>query len=157
MSERFAAAVGRRVVSRASAEELGSLTHIVVDVGKRKLSSLVMGKGRKAMLVDWDQVSGFGPDAVMIADESALHEPRDDHESAAADGKLDLVGRLVLSDMGEELGESSDVVFDPETGTIETLLIGEREVPAESILGAGSYAVVVKAPSAAARSPDSGP
>jgi sporulation protein YlmC with PRC-barrel domain len=32
MSERFAAAVGRKVVSRTSAEELGKLAHIVVDV-----------------------------------------------------------------------------------------------------------------------------
>jgi uncharacterized protein YrrD len=146
VSERFAAAVGRNVVSRASAEGLGNLTHIVVDVPKRKVSSLVLGKGRKAVLVDWDQVTGFGPDAVMITDESALHEPRDDHESDGADGKLDLVGRRVLSDMGEGLGDSSDVIFDPASGTLETLVIGEREVPAESILGAGSYAVVVKAP-----------
>jgi sporulation protein YlmC with PRC-barrel domain len=146
MSERFTTAVGRKMVSRASAEELGSLTHIVVDVPHRKVTSLVMGKGRKAALVDWDQVSGFGPDAVMIADESALHQPRDDHEGAAADGKLELVGRRVLSDMGEELGEASDVVFDPASGAVETLVIGELEVPATSILGAGSYAVVVKAP-----------
>jgi sporulation protein YlmC with PRC-barrel domain len=146
MSERFTAAAGRRVVSRASAEELGNLSYIVVDVPGRTVSSLVVGKGRKAALVDWDQVSGFGPDAVMIADESALHEPRDDRESAAAGGKLELVGRRVLTDMGEGLGETSDVVFDPATGTVETLVIGEQELPATSILGAGSYAVVVKAP-----------
>lgn len=146
MSERFTAAVGRKLVSRASAEELGSLSHLVVDVPQRKVTSLVTGKGRKAALVDWDQVSGFGPDAIMIADEGALHRPRDDRESAAAEGKLEFVGRLVLSDMGDELGEVTDVIFDPATGTIETLVIGDREVPASSILGAGSYAVVVKAP-----------
>ncbi|HEY5318579.1 MAG TPA: PRC-barrel domain-containing protein [Solirubrobacteraceae bacterium] len=146
MSERFAAAVGRKLVSRASAEELGALTHIVADVSRNKVASLVMGKGRKAVLVDWDQVSGFGPDAVMVADENALYAPRDDRESAAADGKLDLIGQRVLSDMGESLGEASDIVFDPASGVLETLVIGEREVPATSILGAGSYAVVVKAP-----------
>ncbi|HWF74765.1 MAG TPA: PRC-barrel domain-containing protein [Solirubrobacteraceae bacterium] len=147
MSERFTAAMGRRAVSRASAEELGTLAHLVVDVPHRKVSSLVLGKGRKAVLVDWDQVSGFGPDAVMIAAESALHQPRDGHEKAAADGKLELVGRRVLSDTGDGLGESSDVVFDPASGSVETLVVGDTEVPATSILGAGSYAVVVKAPS----------
>jgi len=133
-------------VSRASAEELGELTHIVVDVARRQVTALVAGKGRKAVLVDWDQVSGFGPDAVMVTDESALHPPRDDHESAAADGKLDLVGKRVLSDMGEDLGETSDVVFEPASGAVETLVVGARELPATSVLGAGSYAVVVKAP-----------
>ncbi len=82
----------------------------------------------------------------MVTDDSALHDPRDDHESAAADGKLELIGKRVLSDKGEGLGEASDVVFDPATGTVETLVIGGREVPATSFLGAGSYAVVVKAP-----------
>lgn len=146
MSERFTAAVGRKMVSRASAEELGSLTHLVVDVPHRTVTSLVMGKGRRAALVDWDQVSGFGPDAIMIADDSAVHQPRDDHENAAADGKLELLGMRVLSDMGDGLGEVTDVVFDPASGGLETLVVGEREVPAASILGAGSYAVVVKAP-----------
>jgi len=146
MSERFAAAVGRKLVSRASAEELGALSHLVVDVKQRKVSSLIVGKGRKAALVDWDQVTGFGPDAVMVTDAGALHEPRDDHESAAADGKLELIGKRVLSDKGDGLGEASDVIFDPATGTVETLVIGDREVPATSFLGAGSYAVVVKAP-----------
>lgn len=146
MSERFAAAAGRKVVSRTSAEELGALTHIVVDVKERKVTSLVMGKGRKAVLLDWEQISGFGPDAVMAADESAAHRPRDDHERAAVEGKLELVGRRVLSDTGDHLGQTSDVVFDPASGVLEALVIGERDVPATSILGAGSYAVVVKAP-----------
>lgn len=147
MSERFAAAFGRKFVSRSSAEELGALTHIVVDVKEQKVTSLVMGKGRKAVLVDWPQVSGFGPDAVMVADESALRAPRDDHERAAAEGELELVGRRVLSDLGEGMGEASDVVFDPDVGMVETFVVGERELPASSVLGAGSYAVVVKAPS----------
>jgi sporulation protein YlmC with PRC-barrel domain len=146
VSERFAAAEGRKVVSRTSAEELGAVTHIVVDVKRQKVTSLVVGKGRKAVLVDWDQVSGFGPDAVIVADDNALHTPRDDRESAAAGGKLELLGKRVLSDMGNDLGEASDVVFDPSSGTVETLVIGDREVPATSMLGAGSYAVVVKAP-----------
>ncbi|HWF50025.1 MAG TPA: PRC-barrel domain-containing protein [Solirubrobacteraceae bacterium] len=146
MSERFTAATGRKLVSRASAEALGTLSHLVIDVPKRQVTSLVMGKGRKARLVDWDEVSGFGPDAIMIADESALHEPRDDHESAAGGGKLELVGKRVLSDMGNELGAVTDVVFDPASGAIETLVIGEQEVAASSILGVGSYAAVVKAP-----------
>ena len=100
MSERFAAASGRKVVSRTSAEELGKLAHIVIDAKRRQVTSLVVGKGRKALLIAWDQVSGFGPDAVMIADETALHEPRGDREHADADGKRELVGKRTLSDAG---------------------------------------------------------
>lgn len=146
MSDRFAAASGRKIVSRTSAEELGKLSHIVVDVKRPQVTALVVGKGRKALLVAWEQVNGFGPDAVMVADESALHPPRDDRERAAADGKLELVGKRALSDMGNDLGTVSDVVFDPLTGVIEILVLGDREEPAGSLLGAGSFAAVVRAP-----------
>jgi sporulation protein YlmC with PRC-barrel domain len=146
MSERFAAASGRRVISRTSAEELGNLAHIVIDVKRRQISSLVVGKGRKALLIAWGQVSGFGPDAIMIADETALQEPRDDGEQAAADGKLELVGKRALSDIGNDLGTVSDVVFDPDTGAIQSILVGDREHPAVSLLGAGSFAVIVREP-----------
>ena len=146
MSDRFAAASGRKVVSRKSAEGLGTLAHIVVDVKRRQVASLVVGKGRKALLVDWEHVSGFGPDAVMVVDESALHPPRDDRENAAADGKLELVGKRALTDTGNDLGTVSDVVFDPVTGSIESLVLGDREEPAASLLGAGSFAAIVRAP-----------
>jgi sporulation protein YlmC with PRC-barrel domain len=146
MSERFAAVSGRRVVSRTSAEELGKLAHIVIDGKRRQVTSLVVGTGRKALLIAWDQVSGFGPDAVMIADETALHEPRDDREHAAAAGKLELVGNRTLSDTGNDLGTVTDIVFDPDTGAIESILVDDREAPAASLLGAGSFAVIVREP-----------
>lgn len=145
MSERFTAATGRRVVSRTSAEELGVLAHIVVDVEETQVASLVVGKGRKALVVAWEQVTGFGPDAVMLADDDALHAARDDGERAAAEGALELVGRRALSEMGNELGTLDDIVFDPATGALEALVLGEREEPATSLLGAGSYAVIVRA------------
>jgi sporulation protein YlmC with PRC-barrel domain len=146
MSERFAAVSGRKVVSRTSAEELGKLAHVVVDIKRRRVASLVVGTGRKAMLIVWEQVSGFGPDAVMVADESALQPPSDDHEHAAADGKLELIGKRALSDIGDDLGTVTDVVFDPETGSIESIIVGDREEAAVSLLGAGSFAVIVREP-----------
>ena len=144
MSDSFTAVSGRKVVSQKSAEELGDVAHIVIDVKRHKVASLIVGKGRKALVLDWDQVSGLGPDAVMVADESALHAPRDDHESAAADGRLELIGKRALNDTGNDLGELSDVRFDPKTGIIESLVLGEREEVAASLLGAGSYAAIFK-------------
>jgi sporulation protein YlmC with PRC-barrel domain len=146
MSERFAAVPGRKIVSRTSAEELGNLAHLVVDVKRRQVGSLVVGKGRKALVIDWDQVSGFGPGAVMVADESALHPPSGDREHAAASGKLELAGKRALSDMGNDLGTVTDVVFDPGTGALETLVLGGREKPAASLLAVGSFAVIVREP-----------
>lgn len=146
MSERFTAASGRRVVSRTSADELGRLAHIVIDVKRRQVASLVVGKGHNAVLIDWDQVSSFGPDAVMVADESALHEPRDQHEEDAVNGKLELTGKRALSVTGNALGAVTDVVFDADTGAIEAIMISDREAPPTSLRGAGSFALIFEEP-----------
>lgn len=143
MSDSFRAATGRKVVSRASAQDVGTLGHFLVDATERRIAAVVVGRGKKAQLVDWEHVSGFGADAVMVSDEGALRSPSDDRERAGADGKLDLVGKRVLTDRGNELGTLDDVTFDPETGVLQTLRIGGREMPAPSLLGGGSYAVVV--------------
>jgi sporulation protein YlmC with PRC-barrel domain len=143
VSDSFQSSAGRKVVSRSSAKELGSVSHLLVDAGQRRVAAVIIGRGKKAQLVDWARLSGFGPDAVMVTDEGALRSPSDDREQAAAAGKLELLGKRTLSERGNELGELGDVTFDADTGVLEELLIGTRRVPARSMLGSGSYAVVL--------------
>ncbi len=143
MSESFRGSSGRKVISRSSASELGSVDHLLVDAQQRRVAAVVIGHGKKAQLVDWAQLSGFGPDAVMVVDEDARRPPADDREPAATEGSLDLVGKRALSERGNELGQIDDVTFDADTGALEDLLIGDRRVPAGSLLGSGSYAAVL--------------
>jgi sporulation protein YlmC with PRC-barrel domain len=145
MSDSFRRAVGRKVVSRASAEDLGAVTHLLVDAQRRQIAAVIIGRGKRAQLVEWAQLSGFGPDAVMVTDEGALRPPADDREEAAADGKLEIVGKRALTETGNELGTVDDVTFDPDTGSLERLRIKDRDIPAAALLGSGSYAVVVDA------------
>jgi uncharacterized protein YrrD len=95
---------GRKVLSPSSAQELGAVSHLLVDAQQRRIADVVIGRGKKAQLVDWAQLSGFGSDAVMVADKGALRPPADDRERAAAEGKLELVGKRALSERGSELG-----------------------------------------------------
>jgi sporulation protein YlmC with PRC-barrel domain len=143
VSESFKDSAGRKVLSRSSAQEVGAVSHLLVDAQQRRIAAVVIGRGKKAQLVDWAQLSGFGPDAVMVVDEGALRPPADDRERAAAEGKLELVGKRALSERGSELGELDDVTFNADTGVLEELVIGDRSVPAGSLLGSGSYAAVL--------------
>ncbi|MDP1806542.1 MAG: PRC-barrel domain-containing protein [Acidimicrobiales bacterium] len=143
MSESFRQANERKVISRASASDLGTVSHILVDAGRRRIAAIVIGRGKRARLVEWEQLSSFGPDAVMVADEVSLRPPGDDRERAGADGKLEMVGKRVLTERGNNLGTIDDVTFDAETGALEMLQIGDREIPSGSLLGSGPYAVVV--------------
>jgi len=143
MSESFRQANGRKVVSRASAQELGTVSHLLIDGPHRSVAAVVVGRGRRARLVDWAALSGFGPDAVMVADEGALRTPADAREQAAADGKLELVGRRALTEFGNELGIIDDVTFNPRTGALETLRVADRDIDAAALLGSGSFAAVL--------------
>jgi uncharacterized protein YrrD len=143
MSESFRGSSGRKVMSRASANEVGSVGHLLVDAQQQRVAAVVIGRGKKAQLIDWAQLSGFGPDAIMVIDEDALRPPADDRERAATEGRLELVGKRALSDRGNELGKIVDVTFDAATGVLEELLIGDRRFPAGSLLGSGSYAAVL--------------
>ena len=143
MSESLRSAAGRKVISRADARDLGVVGHLLVDAAERRIAAIVIGRGRKAQLIDWSQVTGFGPDAVMVIDDGAVRAPIDDRERAAA--AVEMVGRRVLTEHGTELGMLDDVTFDAATGTVEMLRTGDREIPAGSLLGSGPYAVVVDA------------
>lgn len=145
MSETFRQVVGRKVVSRSSAQELGTVSDFLYDGVRRSIAAIVLGHGRKARIVDWKNVTGFGADAVMVSDDDALREPADERESQACSGKLGLVGKRALTETGNELGTVDDVVFDPRDGRVLALVVAGKERPAEGLLGAGSYAAVMEA------------
>jgi sporulation protein YlmC with PRC-barrel domain len=47
--------------------------------------------------------------------------------------------------LGNELGTVIDVLFDPVSGIVEALAVAGRQIPADALVGAGSYAVVIDA------------
>jgi len=145
VSESFRQALGRKVVSRATAHEMGAVSRLLVTVDCRQVAGVIMGKGKKAMVVDWSEVSGFGADAVMVTSEGALRAPDGAREQAAANGKLELLGNRMLTESGNELGTIDDFSFDPASGSVDILSVADRQIPAEAVLGSGSYAVVVAA------------
>ena len=145
MTESFRSSTGRKVVSRATAQQLGAVSHVLPAVDCRRVAAVIVGKGKKASVVDWSRLT-LGADAVMVDDEAALRRPADRREEAAADGRMELLGRRVLTETGNELGVVEDVTFDSVTGAVGIVDVGPREVSADAVLGAGSFAVVVAAP-----------
>src|SRR4051794_3692539 len=114
-------ALGRPVLSRSSAEQLGELRHFVVDPREARVSQLVVRGGRTEQLVSWDDVTGFGPDAVMVSTSSALREPVSDDDKADAAGRRDPLGKRLLNDQGNGAGAVQDAELDEETGTLRSL------------------------------------
>jgi uncharacterized protein YrrD len=143
---RLSEADGRPVIGRDSAETLGTLQHVVVDVRTRRITALhVAGRRRKALLVDWSAIAGFGPDGIIVHGEDPTRPPGDDRELAVASGKLDLDGRLVLNENGDSMGVLGDVLFDEGSGELRAIVAGEDEIGADRLRAVGSYCVIVAA------------
>lgn len=143
---RLSEADGRPVIGRDSAETLGTLQRVVVDVPGRRIIALhVAGRRRKALLIDWESIVGFGPDGIVVRGEDPTRPPADDRERAVVSGNLDLDGRLVLSEGGDSLGALGDVIFDEGSGELTSLVAGEREHDADRLRAVGPYCVIVAA------------
>jgi uncharacterized protein YrrD len=144
MSENLRDAIGRSILSRESAEEIGAVKHLVVDPSTHRATAIVAGSGSAIGLVSWDDVTGFGPDAVMIQSRGAVRDATSDEERAYLAGDRDPLGKLALTDDGNACGTVRDVEFDGASGTIETLASDDERIDGARIVGVGSYAVVIR-------------
>ena len=147
MSTTFRSSIGKKVIGLESAYEFGVVNHFLLDLDPPRIVALITGKGRGARLVPWQAVNGVGPDAIMVGGETFGRAPADDRERAGANGDLEVVGKLTLSEWGNELGVITDVAFDEGTGYLEDFVIDrELTLSPNHLLGVGPYAVVFAFP-----------
>ncbi|MGH3934480.1 MAG: PRC-barrel domain-containing protein [Pseudonocardiaceae bacterium] len=142
----FSQARKRDVVNTATAIRVARVDGFVVLPGPARVALLRLGKVSGAgTLLAWDDVLGFGPDAVTVATEAVIRPARDGLEQRAEDNDLEILGKRVLTERGMELGAVTDVDFDPETGAVTALIIKAEAIAGDRLIGVGGYAVVVAA------------
>lgn len=169
---RFRESIGRRVVARDTATEIGHVTRILVNRAAQ-ITGFTMGPTAIApvvlpstftgdpmtlaqaalpavMVLDWSAVVGFGPDAVVAASAADLRE------STAADsgaiGDPGLLDQPLMTAAGDLVGTIADVEFDAGTGQIAAFVVGDRAVPLTRLIAVGPFAVIVANHVAAPRS-----
>lgn len=142
----FSQARKRPVVNTATANRVARVDSFVVLPGPARVALLRLGKVSGAgTLLSWDDVQGFGPDAVTVATDAVIRPARDVLEQRAEDNDLEIVGKRLLSEQGTELGTVTDVDFDPETGAVTSLITKTDTISGQRLIGLGGYAAVVSA------------
>jgi uncharacterized protein YrrD len=145
MTLRFEQSRRTPVYTRDSADEIGHVVRFVITPGAHRVGAVhVAGRKRRAQLIDWYSIVGFGPDAVVVDSADSLRGPGGGYEDRVVAGDLDLPGRRVLTDTGYEVGELTDVAFDEATGTLETVHTTRATVRADGLVVIGPYAIVVR-------------
>ncbi|MGH3883560.1 MAG: PRC-barrel domain-containing protein [Pseudonocardiaceae bacterium] len=140
----FSQARKRDVVNTTTATRVARVDGFVVLPGPARVALLRLSKVSGAgTLLAWDDLQGFGPDAVTVATDAVIRPARDALEQRAEDNDLEILGKRVLTERGMELSTVTDVDFDPETGAVTTLITKTETIAGERLIGLGGYAVVV--------------
>lgn len=140
----FSEARKRNVVNTTTATRVARVDGFVVLPGPARVALLRLGKVHGGgTLLAWDDVQGFGPDAVTVATDAVIRPARDALEQRAEDNDLELMGKRVLTEQGMELGPVADVDFDPETGAVISLITKAETIDGQRLIGLGGYAAVV--------------
>jgi sporulation protein YlmC with PRC-barrel domain len=128
----------------SSAITVGRVRAPIVDpVTQRVIAFRVKKSKGSGDVVPWDSLAGLGPDALTVdSAERLVDAPAEWKHRATA--KLDLIGRIVLTEHGHQLGKVRDVEFDPADGRVTSLMLKDSFVDGERLLGIGAYAVVVQ-------------
>lgn len=102
--------IGKTVLSRSTANKLGPVCDLIVDPVKGELSGLAVQMTDGSLrLIDYREISSFGPDAVMInSDESAI-PALDSPLRALPLAKTNLIGVKVVTESGKLLGQIANV------------------------------------------------
>lgn len=141
----FSDARNRKVVSSSDAATIGKISRFVVDPDRRAVVALELKKTDDGDVLRWSDITAFGTDAVTVTDATKIGTGGDDI-ATFADKHHRVLGKQVLSTVGDRLGEVDDVAFEPESGLLTALALDNgTEVAASRLLGIGSYAVVVAA------------
>jgi uncharacterized protein YrrD len=140
----FSQARKRDVVNTTTATRMARVDGFVVLPGPARVALLRLSKVSGAgTLLAWDDLQGFGPDAVTVATDAVIRPARDALEQRAEDNDLEILGKRVLTERGMELSTVTDVDFDPETGAVTTLITKTGTIAGDRLIGLGGYAVVV--------------
>ena len=121
--------LGTQIITRNTGKRLGVVSQIWVDVDRREvvafglreniLSGVVSGIQQTMLL---DNIRQIG-DVILVDDDSALE---DDFNSEAYSS---LIGCEVITENGEVLGRVRGFKFDPEDGTLVSIVIASVGLP----------------------------
>jgi len=146
---------GVPIFEKKSGSKIGVVHDLIISSSTDAVKSLLVKQGKlfsKTVEIDIEDVDSFGSDGVMVKDRTVLrpHKKPIDIPFASRHG---LVGNMLLSAEGEQLGLIEDVYFKEELGTIvgyqcsdgffSDITEGKRVIKTDEPLQYGKDAIIV--------------
>lgn len=139
---RITEARNRPVVDTSTAETVGKITGFLIEAEAARITGLRIDGDGDGTILPWENLAAFGPDAITIAGADAVRAPSGSAEQRRSDPDLDPIGKPAIEETGNGLGTVSDIDFDPNTGALRAVITDVYELPADKLVGLGSYAMI---------------
>lgn len=114
--------IGRAVVAREGAEDIGKIKDLVVEPSGRQVLGFVVGGGlfSRARVAPWMGVQAIGPDSVILAAATSVVKVNEAPDiKAVLDKELSIRGLRIQTTEGKDLGKIEDFLFDEKTGAVQ--------------------------------------
>jgi len=114
--------IGRAVVAREGAEEIGKIKDLVVEPSGRQVLGFVVGEGlfSRAKVAPWMGVQAIGPDSVILAAATSVVKADEAPDiKEVLDKELTIRGLRIQTTDGKDLGKIDDFLFDEKTGAVQ--------------------------------------
>jgi len=138
---------GQRVMARDGAQIVGSIRRLLVDPATASVVALQLeGTSDGSTIVAWSDLAAIGPDALIVESEDVRRGPLNVIEQDFVGGKLDLPGKLVLTDAGDAVGRLTDLALDEDSGRVTEIEVPGHVLPLSGVVAVGPYALIVASP-----------
>jgi sporulation protein YlmC with PRC-barrel domain len=143
---RLSQLIGQPVVARGGGERLGSVRRVLLEPQRGSVTAahLTTPEGRQ-LILPWAAVSEVGVDGIFVHGSNVAHPAEGEQEERLVSGELEVLGKSVLTDEGDSLGELEDVELDEQSGRVVRLHVPGQAVTVGRFVSLGPDAVIIAA------------
>ncbi len=151
-------AIGKPVIAKSTGEKIDRVEDLIYDSHQHKVKALLVDKGgwfSGAKVIRIDDVESIGKDAIVVENPDVVRKAEEvgGEVSSIARENAEITQTEIISEDGVKLGKVSDILFDPDTGDVQSLEVsqglnnmasGKKHVLTSDIITVGKDATIVR-------------
>ncbi len=151
--------INTKIITLSDGREVGRVKDVVYDPSSHYVRAFLIDEGgwfSDAHVILIRDIHSIGHDAILVKDQSAVQRARDVANPVAAIAKGDtyLTNTKIITEDGKELGQVTDLYFDPKSGQVTEFDVsggmfsrvqsGNKRVKVADIITIGRDATIVR-------------
>ncbi len=145
---RHSQVIGQRVLTRSNGQFVGSVHRLLLDPARGAITSAQLeAPVGGTVILEWSKVVAVGKEGIVVED-GTTRPPDGEREEEFIHGRLEPIGKTVLTETGDSLGELEDFEIDEVSGRVLRLQVPGQVLTAGRFVALGPDALIIAATSA---------